>query len=108
MSQQGSLRFDRTELLESLWTGLPAQAREQVVVLFAGLIARSTRGKVGWSAQPLASVSQRLVGRAAPERVNAALGSEASREGITRGRTRLARSIDRGPDTHRPERDVDS
>lgn len=76
MSQQGSLRFDRTGLLESLWTGLPAQDREQVVVLFAGLIARSTRNEIG---RPAAS--QRLVGRATSERVNAVLGGEAPATG---------------------------
>jgi hypothetical protein len=82
MSQQRPLPFDRTERLESTWTSLPAQGREQVVVLYAGLIARSTRGMVGAPPQqPSASASQRLVGQAAPERFKPVLGSEAPAKG---------------------------
>lgn len=77
MSQQRSLPFDRTELLDSLWPGLPEPAREQVIVLYAGLIARSSRGGVAAPPRPAASVSQSLDGHAVPERVQAVLGSEA-------------------------------
>ena len=85
MSQQRSLPFDRTELLDSLWTGLPAQVREQVVVLYAGLIARSTRGKVGAPSQPVAAVSPRLVGQA-PTRVDGVLEREVLAKGSSEPR----------------------
>lgn len=81
MSQQRSLPFDRIVLPESLRAGLPAQAREQVVVLYAGLILRGARSKLGATPQPAASASRGLVGHAAPESVDAVLGGEVPAKG---------------------------
>lgn len=64
MSSQRSLPFDRTDVSESVWRGLPVQAREQVVGVYVGLLVRSirvTRGKLGVTFQLAPSGERKFV-----------------------------------------------
>lgn len=60
MSQQKSLPLDGTEAVHALWIGLPAQVRDQVVILYASLIARNVRGEAISVPQSPASLLQRF------------------------------------------------
>ena len=76
MSKQVSLPFDQVEHLETLWPRFPEQGREQLVVLYAGLIARSVRAGVGPTVPPTAPVPQGLVGQAATDGTAPGSGKE--------------------------------